>query len=147
MAKYRSALPQLGDPVPVLYGDTYLTVDFESVVRSHRASSAVMTMTVLENDGSWDASNARVSGDRVTAYAKSPPPVAAGWIDYGFSVFDRAVLENGVGPDLGPLIAALAAAGHVRAWPVTQRFYEIGTPGALRETAEHLKTLGREARD
>lgn len=135
----RSALPLLDYDVPVLYGDTYLTVDFAAVIERHRASGAAMTMTVLRNDGRWDRSNARVSGGRVVAYAKDPSPRGAEWIDYGFSVFRASALRDSTASDLSALVGDLAASGQVGAWPVSERFYEIGTPESLQEAAAYLR--------
>ena len=137
----RRALPLLDDPIPVLYGDTYLTVDFAAVVRAHMASSPAMTMTVLENSGDWDASNAVVDGGAVIAYAKDPHPPEARWIDYGFLIVNASVVAECAGSDLAALTSALAASGRVAAWTVAERFHEIGTPEALQDTSEYLSRL------
>ena len=136
----RQALPLLGDTVPVLYGDTYLDLDFPAVVQAHRRSDAAMTMAVMKNDGEWDTSNAVVSGDRVIAYGKNPRPPGAAWIDYGFSVVNAASVAASVDADLADLAAGLSAAGLVAAFPAKKRFYEIGTPKALDETDRFLRS-------
>lgn len=135
----RKALPLLGADVPVLYGDTYLTVPFRDVVAAHTSSSAEATMTVLRNRGAGDASNAVVVGDSVIAYGKNPAPEGADWIDYGFSVLGRALVERSSSADLADLMNAAAAAGRVRAWPATEMFHEIGTPESLRSTEAFLR--------
>lgn len=137
----RRALPLLDDPVPILYGDTYLTVDFAGVVRSHMKSGTTMTMTVLRNNGRWDTSNAVVEGGRVVAYCKAPPPPGAEWVDYGFAVMDASAVEGCAATDLAVLAGDLAAAGRAAAWPASERFREIGTPEALAETELFLRSL------
>jgi NDP-sugar pyrophosphorylase family protein len=136
----RQALPLLGDPIPVLYGDTYLTLDFPAVVQAHRRIGAAMTMTVMKNDGDWDTSNAVVSGDRVVAYSKNPRPSGASWIDYGFSVVNATSIAASTGADLATLATELATANAVAAFPVSDRFYEIGTPESLDETDRFLRS-------
>lgn len=140
----RQALPLVGDPVPVLYADTYLQVDFSAVVAAHRSHGLPVTMTVLRNQGRWGASNAVVSGGRVVAYSKNPSPLGADWIDYGFLVVDREAILESTASDLADLTTELAAAGMVEAYTVSERFYEIGTPEALIETDAFLRSIGFE---
>ena len=134
----RKALPLVGEVVPVLYGDTYLAMSFSDMVLSHMSSASPATMSVLRNQGRGDTSNAVVSGGYVLEYSKKPPPDEAEWIDYGFQVFDRHLIETSLGSDLAALVTALARRGLVRAWPVSRFFHEIGTPEALRETEQIL---------
>jgi NDP-sugar pyrophosphorylase family protein len=47
----RGALPLLGDRFLVLYGDTYLRVDYAAVDRAQAASGKPALMTVFENGG------------------------------------------------------------------------------------------------
>jgi len=112
------------------------------VTRSHAHSGDALTMTVLRNMGAWDGSNCRVVGDRVAAYAKNPPPAGAEWIDYGFSVYSAEVLAAHDEGTLEGLVGELAAQGEVRAWPVGERFYEIGSKEALAETEGYLASSG-----
>src|SRR4051794_30749671 len=81
----RQALPQLGHEFLVLYGDTYLRLDYADVVRAHHASGKPATMTVLRNQGQWDSSNAAFDG-RLVRYDKHDPDPDAEWIDYGLAV-------------------------------------------------------------
>lgn len=134
----RKALPLLGDPVPVLYGDTYLQVDFAAGIGAHQRSGRKATMSVLRNKGEWDASNAIVLGDRVASYGKSPPPPSAEWIDYGFSVIDTHAIRESSEADLADFMSSAARSGNVSAFVATKRFYEIGTPRSLVETESFL---------
>ena len=53
----RGALPLLGDAFLVLYGDTYLRIDYADVQRVVVAASGLPAlMTVLRNEGRWDTS-------------------------------------------------------------------------------------------
>lgn len=135
----RRALPRLDDVVPVLYGDTYLTVDFAAVVRAHWAAGDDLTMTVLRNHGVGDTSNVVMHGSRVVAYGKNPPPAGAEWIDYGYSVFGRAVLGAFPSRDLADCMSAVAASGRAGGFVVHVPFREIGTPGGLKATDAHLR--------
>ncbi len=58
----RGALSVLGDEFLVLYGDTYLPIDYGAVLAAFRTSGLPALMTVLRNENRWDTSNAGFSG-------------------------------------------------------------------------------------
>ncbi len=134
----RRATPLLGTVIPLMYADTYLRVDFAAVARAHMAGAFPWTMTVLHNRGRWDTSNCVVAGGLVVAYSKKPPPEAAEWIDYGFSVLSAEVIVNGNEADLASLAERLSGLRQIAAAPVADRFFEIGTPEGLLETSRFL---------
>ena len=82
----RNALHLLGKRFMVLYGDTYLRIDYGAVDAAHRASGLPALMTVLRNDGRWDASNAVFADGMVIAYDKATPIPGMRWIDYGLGI-------------------------------------------------------------
>lgn len=137
----RKALPALGDVFFVLYGDTYLRIDYAAVERAFRERDAQAMMTVLRNDGRWDTSNAVFDGDRVTEYDKRHPNPEMRWIDYGLGVFKAGALENVAqdANDLADVYCELARSGALAGFEATERFYEIGTPEALAETDRFLR--------
>lgn len=140
MGAIRKALPFLMDPVPVLFGDTFLESGLAQVVAHHRQSACPATMSVLRNSGRWDSSNALVADGMVIQYSKSPPP-SAEWIDYGFSVLDRHVVASSSASDLGVVMGDLAARGQLSACCVTEPFYEIGTPAGRERTEMYLAAM------
>ena len=138
----RNALPLLGDAFFVLYGDTYLRIDYADVQHTFQSTGFPALLTVLRNEGRWDASNVLLQGDRVRAYDKQAPTADMHWIDYGLGVL-RAEALAAAGPDetdLARVYAVLAARGQLGAYVATQRFYEIGTPEALAETEAFLQS-------
>jgi NDP-sugar pyrophosphorylase family protein len=63
-------------------------------------------------------------------------------IDYGLGVFHRSVFAAfppGEMRDLARVYQDLLNAGNLAAFEVQDRFYEIGSPEGLRETAQFLK--------
>lgn len=135
----RRALPLLGDRFMVMYGDTYLRIDYPAVAAAHERSGLPGLMTVLRNDGRWGESNVSYSHGRVTAYDKRTPPSDAAWIDYGLLALTPEALGRGDETDLADTLSRLAAAGGLAGFPVRRRFYEIGTPPALAETERFLR--------
>lgn len=144
----RRTLPLLGEEFLVLYGDTYLRIDYADVARAFRQSGLPALMTVLHNRGRWAPSNAVYAEGRVTAYDKAKPPPGAEWIDYGLLAFRALALEPTGPSDLSDVTRDLAAAGRLAGYPASERFYEIGTPEALAETDAFLSRLAHvRARD
>jgi NDP-sugar pyrophosphorylase family protein len=141
----RRALPLLAERFLVLYGDTYLRVDYADVARTWRDSGLPAVMAVLRNEGRWDTSNALFEHGRVLAYDKAAPTRDMRWIDYGLGGLTAATLslvDDGE-HDLAHLYQRLAELGRLCGYEAVERFYEIGTPSALAEADEFLRsTLG-----
>jgi NDP-sugar pyrophosphorylase family protein len=139
----RKTADLLGPRFLVLYGDTYLRLDYRRAAQAWEASDLPGLMTVLRNDGQWDVSNAEFDGTRVARYDKRDPTPEMRWIDYGLGGLTQAALAC-VGPDvidLSDLYHELSIHGCLCGVSVTERFYEIGTPAALAETGEFLAAL------
>jgi NDP-sugar pyrophosphorylase family protein len=137
----RKAVPLLGPRFLVLYGDTYLRLDYGAAAAAWKLSGLPAMMTVLRNDGRWDTSNVRFEESLVTTYDKRSPDASMHWIDYGLGGFEADALDA-VGPDatdLAELQAELARRRSLFGFAATERFYEIGTPEALAETGEFLR--------
>jgi NDP-sugar pyrophosphorylase family protein len=139
----RRALPFLGERFLVLYGDTYLRVDYGEAALTWRESGLPAMMSVLRNEGRWDTSNASYEGGRVLAYDKREPTPEMRWIDYGLGGLTREALSAADRDerDLAGLYGRLAAMGLLFGFEASERFYEIGTPSALRETDAFLRGL------
>lgn len=142
----RGALALLGDEFLVLYGDTYLEIDYRDVERAHRASGLPALMTVLENEGRWDASNAVYADGRVLRYGKRAHTPDMRWIDYGLGAFTPGAIDAAAGAsDLADVYAALAERGLLAGFEASERFHEIGTPAALAETDAWLRARRTDA--
>ena len=131
----RGALPLLGKRFLVLYGDTYLRIDYAAVDRAAAGERGLMT--VLRNEGRWDTSNTVFSGGRVVRHDKAAPTPDMHWIDYGLGALRADALDL-PGDDLSEIYRALAERGELAGYEATERFYEIGTPGSLADTSAFL---------
>jgi NDP-sugar pyrophosphorylase family protein len=132
----------LDDEFLVVYGDSYLPVDFGAVASNFRASGAPALMTVFKNDGRWDTSNVVFdeAAERIVVYDKQKklrPANEFRYIDYGLSALRRSVIERdvpaGVRYDLARVMRELSVRGELRGLRVLERFYEIGSPEGLVE--------------
>ena len=125
------------------YGDSFLPIDFAAVFRAFRSCGQPALMTVFRNDGRWDKSNAIFDGQMVTLYDKQRqgrPAAEFTYIDYGLSALQRRVIADEIAPgaraDLATLFNALSVRGALAGLEVAQRFYEIGSPGGLKDFEE-----------
>jgi N-acetyl-alpha-D-muramate 1-phosphate uridylyltransferase len=140
----RRALALLGERFLVLYGDTYLRIDYADVARVWRESDLPAVMSVLKNEGQWDTSNVRYETGRVLAYDKRAPRADMHWIDYGLGglTVDALSAVDDDENDLARLYQRLAALDRLCGYEASERFYEIGTPSGLEETDAFLRGLG-----
>jgi NDP-sugar pyrophosphorylase family protein len=137
----RRARSLLGERFLILYGDAYLRIGYGAVARAWSESGMPAVMTVLRNDGRWDASNAIYRDGLVVAYDKHAPSSEMSWIDYGLGGIVSAALDRipESERDLAALYKALAQANELLGFEASERFYEIGTPAALAEADTFLR--------
>jgi NDP-sugar pyrophosphorylase family protein len=132
----RRALPQLGEAFFVLYGDSYLQIDFAAVSNAFFQSRRNGLMTVFKNENSWEASNVVFSNGAIRAYDKCRRTADMRHVDYGLSVFRSSVFgayPDGASFDLSDVMKDMASNGEMAAYEATQRFYEIGSRAGLAE--------------
>jgi N-acetyl-alpha-D-muramate 1-phosphate uridylyltransferase len=137
----KRALPLLGDSFFVLYGDSYLVCDYASVGRKFTSSGLLALMTVYQNEGKWDTSNVEFENGRILAYSKKNRTPRMKYIDYGLGVFSAKAMEfvpAGGAYDLAELYGRILGKGQLAGMEIHQRFYEIGSPAGLEETANFL---------
>ena len=140
----RGALPLLGERFLVLYGDTYLRIDYRAVEAALVDSGKPALMTVLHNRDRFEPSNAVLHGGRVTRYDKRRRDEDMEWIDYGLGALTADAFD--VVPDasdLADLYSRLATDGLLAGYEASERFYEIGTPASLSETEAFLRHAAR----
>jgi NDP-sugar pyrophosphorylase family protein len=137
----RNALPKLGDSFFVMYGDSYLPCDYTAIAHTFESARVQGLMTVFRNEGKWDTSNVEFEGGTILAYSKTSRTSRMRYIDYGLGVFRAEAFKNlpaGKACDLTELYTDLLLRRQLAAFEVHERFYEIGSPGGLQETAEFL---------
>jgi NDP-sugar pyrophosphorylase family protein len=142
----KKALPMLGNDFFVLYGDSFLPVDFSAVEQAYVISGQRALMTVLANEDRWDKSNVLFSDGRLVEYNKRAPRPDMSHIDYGLAVVSAQVLTpytNNQAFDLADVYQALSIQGQLAGLEVHERFYEIGSHNGLKETEEFFLTKER----
>jgi NDP-sugar pyrophosphorylase family protein len=138
----KRAVPLLGDAFFVLYGDSFLPIDYKAVEQAYFASGRPALMTVLENADRWDKSNVRYDQGVVREYNKRSPDPQMAYIDYGLSILSAECLDGYAGDhpfDLADVLHDLSIAGRLAGYEVSERFYEIGSHQGLLETEAYFK--------
>jgi NDP-sugar pyrophosphorylase family protein len=136
------ARPKLGDTFYVLYGDSYLPIDYRAAGGFFLKSSRLGLMTVYENHGHYDTSNVWFEAGEIRAYDKKNKIPQMHHIDYGLGMF-RATAFDGFPRDdvvdLADVQKSLVLKKQLAGYEIKDRFYEIGSPAGLNELDALLK--------
>jgi NDP-sugar pyrophosphorylase family protein len=138
----KRALPLLGDEFFVLYGDSYLPVEYRSIAEFFRHSGKLGCMTVYRNEGRYDTSNVVFRDGEIAVYDKKNRPPEMRHIDYGLSLFKAAAFDSYSADrpfDLAEVMGGLVREKQLAGYEVRERFYEIGSPAGLAELEALLK--------
>ena len=125
----------LADRFFVLFGDSYLTLDYAAVMSRLDRSRDLAVMVVWRNGG-YERSDVVLDGDRVAAYGPGTPGNSPSHINYGLSAVRRTALARMVAGEpysLQEFYAPLIAARTLGAFEVFHRYFEIGSPRGLEE--------------
>jgi NDP-sugar pyrophosphorylase family protein len=139
----KKALPLLGNHFFVLYGDSYLPIDYAAPARAFRESGKLGLMTVFQNAGRWDTSNIWFQDGAIKSYNKKEQRTEMQHIDYGLGVLDSAALAtwpDGNAFDLADVYRDLIVRNELAGFEVKQRFYEVGSPEGLAELDAVLRS-------
>jgi N-acetyl-alpha-D-muramate 1-phosphate uridylyltransferase len=137
----RNALPLLGEAFFVMYGDSYLRIDFAEVENAFRRLAKPGLMTLFHNRDLWDVSNVRYANGTIQRYDKKLRDPDMQHIDYGLSVFKSEVFAAyppDTVLDLAQVMRALVDRGEMAGFEAQERFYEIGSMEGWRELDQFL---------
>ena len=137
----KQALPKLGSEFFVLYGDSYLPIEYAPIARHFQSSGKLGLMTVYRNEGQYDTSNVVFRDGEIVVYDKQAWRPEMCHIDYGLSLFQAAALElwpSDQAFDLAGVLQRLLAQGQLAGYEVRERFYEIGSHAGLTELEQIL---------
>lgn len=131
-----AALPKLGESFYVLYGDSYLPVDYRAIGDFFIRSGQRGLMTVYENHGRFDASNVWFENGTIKVYDKKNRLPQMQHIDYGLGAFRAAAFDGfsrDTVVDLAEVQKTLVAQNQLAGYEIKQRFYEVGSHEGLSE--------------
>ena len=140
----KQALPYLGDYFFVLYGDSFLPINFNDVQIFFESQSFPALMTVFKNNGQWDRSNVHYEKNKIIVYNKKSQLDTMQYIDYGLGILSAEVFKpfkKKTYLDLADVYNNLSIEGRLAGYEVFQRFYEIGSHEGLKETKIFLEEM------
>jgi glucose-1-phosphate cytidylyltransferase len=115
--RVRRAARYLGDgPFMLTYGDGVSNVDLKALLAFHRGHGKLATVTGVHPPARFGEMN--VVGDRVERFDEKPQ-LKQGWINGGFMVFERAVVDRIAGDATvleRDVLEPLAREGQLMAW-------------------------------
>ncbi len=132
----KRALPLLGGAFVILYGDSFLPMDYAAAVRTFEQSGKPGLMTVFHNQGQWDTSNVVFADGTIHRYDKKALTPEMRHIDYGLGILRAdalAAYPDDKPFDLAEVYRDLSRDGQLAGFEVSHRFYEIGSPAGLSE--------------
>jgi NDP-sugar pyrophosphorylase family protein len=132
----KNALGLLSDAFFVLYGDSYLPVNYQAVAAAFDEAGKPALMTVFANANAWDTSNVWFENAKIRIYSKREKLPEMRYIDYGLMICTRQIFDDspsGVPFDLAERLENLSRKGELAGYEVHQRFFEIGSPAGLAE--------------
>ncbi|HZM42729.1 MAG TPA: sugar phosphate nucleotidyltransferase [Acidimicrobiales bacterium] len=131
------------DDFAILYGDSYLPIDYHAVWDAHARCGLPALMTVIRNDDRWDSSNASLDGEgRVHYHKGAGKDEGLTYIDYGLTVVSASLVSERIPrstvSDLAELFTDLGEVGMLAGFEVFERFYEVGSEAGIADLEDEL---------
>jgi len=142
----KKAKPFLEKEFFIIYGDSYLPINFQKVFYYFKKFNKLGLMCVYKNYGKIEPSNVIVKEGLVEKFDKeNPNQPGMVWIEYGLNIFKREVLdlvEKEVFP-LGDYFKELIKKKELLAYEVAQRYYQIGDFKGMKEFENYIKNVSQ----
>lgn len=136
----KKALSLLSDPFMIMYGDSYLNIEYIDILNYFNNFDKSGLMTVLKNENKWDKSNIVFRDGKIIKYDKVDDSEFE-YIDYGLSILRKNALTSFMNKDkfdLKDVFKELISKNEMLGYEVFNRFYEIGSFDGIEETKEYL---------
>lgn len=138
----KNAYQFLDDTFFVTYGDSYLQQDMPEVAQFYSAHTKQGLMCVYHNQNQIEPSRVLLKDQQTVAvYQKDPPPAGAEHMEYGLNILRKSIIPQ-VTKTTFPLsdyFDLLTPTGDLLAFPVADRFYEIGSHQGIADLEAFLK--------
>ena len=138
----KKAIKYLNDSFFVLYGDSYLDLDYQEVEKAYRNSNKMGLMTVYKNEDKWDKSNVIFNNNEVLMYSKKNKLEEMHYIDYGLGILNSHVFHDFKDEnifDMSDIYENLAKERQLFGVEIFNRFYEIGSTKGLEDLVQYIK--------
>ncbi len=130
----KRAEPLLQNEFFVIYGDSYLLLDYPAVMAFFQRRDKLALMVIYRNENRYERSNVAAAGRFVQAYDKERQTPEMVYINYGVSVLRKEALQY-VPPrqvySQEELYQQLIQERQLLAFETLHRFYEVGSARGL----------------
>lgn len=136
----KNALPLLGSKFALIYGDSYLPIDFSLVEKDFLKSNSLGLVTVYRNENKYVQSNLKIEGKYIAKYVKGDGKNLE-YVDYGLSYWDAQVFLDAALSDrfdLQEVYSGLISKRELHCFKVDQRFYEVGSIAGIEELTNFI---------
>jgi len=141
----RKALPSLKKDFMVIYGDSYMDVDYAEIAYNYykvkEEENKKGLMVIFKNKNRYDKSNVLFKDGKLLKYDKKKPSAEMEHIDYGISLLNKSIVKKipkDKYMDFSSVYHHLVEHEFMAGYEVRNRFYEIGTPSSLEEFKEFI---------
>lgn len=137
----KNAIKHIDNVFFVMYGDSFLPIDFKPVYQKFIINNHSALMTIINNHNKWDKSNVIFRNNIIKLYDKFENHEDMDYIDYGLSIFKKEVFLNILEKkfDLANIFNSLSISNDLDSYCVNERFFEIGTNQGILDFEEFLK--------
>ena len=131
----KNAVAFLDDDFFILYGDSFLPIEFKPIYNKFKLNKFPALMTILENNNQWDKSNVIFDGKQINLYDKKNYSNQMNYIDYGLSICKKDIFTKMAYNifDLAEIFTSLSKENQLDFYEVNQRFYEIGSQQGIED--------------
>ena len=139
----KNAESLLEDIFFIMYGDSYLSLNFQNVYSYFTQHNKLGLMVVYKNFDKYDKSNLIIKRNMIVAYGEKERTQDMIYIDYGTSILRKKALDlipKNTFYTTGQFFSDLISKNELLAFEVKERFYHIGNPDALKEFRNFIKT-------
>ena len=133
----------ISDEFLIIYGDSYLDVNYKSVLSFFLKKSNHLNglMTVYKNENKFDKSNIVFKKNVITHYSKIDRFNEMNYIDFGLGILRKShfdLFPNNQNFDLSDLYQNLVKEKELLGFEVFNRFYEIGSINGINDLSKYL---------
>lgn len=135
----KKAFKKLDKQFCVVYGDSYLPINYKSLFTKFNDSKKEIIMTVYKNNNKDDKSNISIVNNKMI-YDKQNTNSKMEYIDYGFIMIKKKLISKIKKKkfDLSDLMTILSYKNKVDFIIVNKPFYEIGSRSGIKKFNKYL---------
>ena len=126
----------------IMYGDSFIFVNFQKVYDFYKKNNKLGCMVVYKNKDLFDKSNLAVENNMVLDIKNLIKNKKLEYIDYGTSIFNKKSLDfikDDAFCSTATFFKKMIQENELLAYETNKRFYHIGTPEALEEFRSFIK--------